>query len=97
MSPRISLTQYLVEKQREKGLIPAELRMLLEVVARACKRIGYAVSRGAIDGVPAQRGEDRRDGQQSGFAFAADQVGRQVKALHRARQCKGFTYNRTRA
>ncbi len=49
MPPRpISLTQYLVEKQREKGLIPAELRMLLEVIARACKRIGIAVSKGAL-------------------------------------------------
>ena len=37
---RISLTQYLVEKQREKGLIPAELRLLLEVVARAATRWG---------------------------------------------------------
>ncbi|HEY0878229.1 MAG TPA: fructose-bisphosphatase class I, partial [Zeimonas sp.] len=41
MPPRpVSLTQYLVEKQREKGLIPTELRMLLEVIARTCKRIG---------------------------------------------------------
>lgn len=44
----VSLTQYLVEKQREKGLIPAELRMLLEVIARTCKRIGIAVSKGAL-------------------------------------------------
>ncbi|RIK94784.1 MAG: class 1 fructose-bisphosphatase [Burkholderiales bacterium] len=49
MPPRpVSLTQYLVEKQREKGLIPAELRMLLEVIARTCKRIGIAVSKGAL-------------------------------------------------
>jgi len=63
MSPRISLTQYLVEKQREKGLIPAELRMLLEVVARACKRIGYAVSRGAIDGVLGEAGSSNVQGE----------------------------------
>ncbi|UCE32823.1 MAG: class 1 fructose-bisphosphatase [Burkholderiales bacterium] len=44
----ISLTQYLVEKQREKNLIPAELRLLLEVVARACKRISIAVNKGAL-------------------------------------------------
>ena len=43
---RVSLTQYLVERQREKGLIPGELRLLLEVVARACKRISLAVSKG---------------------------------------------------
>ena len=29
----ISLTQYLVEKQRAENLIPAELRLLIEVVA----------------------------------------------------------------
>ena len=63
MAPRISLTQYLVEKQREKGLIPAELRMLLEVVARACKRIGYAVSRGAIDGVLGEAGSSNVQGE----------------------------------
>ena len=39
MKKHISLTQYLVEVQRSKGLIPGELRLLLEVVARACKRI----------------------------------------------------------
>ena len=35
MKKHISLTQYLVEVQRSKGLIPGELRLLLEVVARA--------------------------------------------------------------
>ncbi len=34
MKKHISLTQYLVEVQRQKGLIPGELRLLLEVVAR---------------------------------------------------------------
>ncbi|MBX3591755.1 MAG: class 1 fructose-bisphosphatase [Burkholderiaceae bacterium] len=63
MAPRISLTQYLVEKQREKGLIPAELRLLLEVVARTCKRIGYAVSRGAIDGVLGDAGSSNVQGE----------------------------------
>jgi len=44
----ISLTRYLVEEQREKGLIPGELRLLLEVVARACKRISISVNKGAL-------------------------------------------------
>jgi fructose-1,6-bisphosphatase I len=48
MSKKISLSQYLIEKQREKALIPAELRLLLEIVARACKRISYAVGKGAL-------------------------------------------------
>ena len=35
MHRRISLTRYLVEKQHNDGRIPPELRLLLEVVARA--------------------------------------------------------------
>ena len=37
MSRRVSLTQYLVEQQREHGRIPAQLRLLIKVVGRACK------------------------------------------------------------
>ena len=51
MSSKISLSRYLVEQQRSKGLIPAELRLLLEVVARACKGISHAVNKGALGGV----------------------------------------------
>jgi fructose-1,6-bisphosphatase I len=48
---RISLTQYLVEQQRDHGLIPGQLRLLIEVVARACKRIAIAVNKGALGDV----------------------------------------------
>jgi fructose-1,6-bisphosphatase I len=41
----------LVEQQRSKGRIPAQLRLLLEVVARACKSISHAVNKGARGGV----------------------------------------------
>jgi fructose-1,6-bisphosphatase I len=51
MSNRISLSRYLVEQQRDKGHIPADLRLLLEVVARACKSISHAVNKGALGGV----------------------------------------------
>ena len=51
MSPHISLTRYLVEQQRVDGLIPAQLRLLIEVVARACKGISHAVNKGALGGV----------------------------------------------
>ena len=51
MSSRISLSRYLVEQQRSKGHIPADLRLLLEVVARACKSISHAVNKGALGGV----------------------------------------------
>ncbi len=51
MAKRISLTRYLVEQQRVAGHIPSELRLLLEVVARACKSISQAVNKGALGGV----------------------------------------------
>ncbi len=47
----VSLTQYLVEQQREHGRIPGQLRLLLEVVARACKRIAISVNKGALGDV----------------------------------------------
>jgi fructose-1,6-bisphosphatase I len=51
MSQRTSLTRYLVERQRVQQHIPAELRLLIEVVARACKGISHAVNKGALGGV----------------------------------------------
>ena len=51
MTSKISLTRYLVEHQRVGGLIPSQLRLLLEVVARACKGISQAVNKGALGGV----------------------------------------------
>ena len=51
MSKQISLTRYLVEQQRAEGSIPAQLRLLIEVVARACKSISHAVNKGALGGV----------------------------------------------
>jgi fructose-1,6-bisphosphatase I len=51
MTQKISLTRYLVEQQRIDGHIPAQLRLLLEVVARACKGISQAVNKGALGSV----------------------------------------------
>jgi len=48
---RVSLTQHLVEEQRLHNSIPAELRLLIEVVARACKTISHAVGKGALGDV----------------------------------------------
>jgi fructose-1,6-bisphosphatase I len=45
---RVSLTQHLVEEQRQHNSIPAELRLLIEVVARACKTIAHSVGKGAL-------------------------------------------------
>jgi fructose-1,6-bisphosphatase I len=51
MAKRVSLTQYLVEQERQDGRIPAQLRLLLEVVARACKRIAISVNKGELGDV----------------------------------------------
>ncbi|ABM95729.1 MAG: class 1 fructose-bisphosphatase [Methylibium sp.] len=63
MTRRISLTQYLVEEQRERGRIPAQLRLLLEVVARACKSIAISVNKGALGGVLGSAGSENVQGE----------------------------------
>ena len=63
MPPRISLTRYLVEQQRQHNRIPAELRLLLEVVARACKRISHAVNKGALGEVLGTAGSENVQGE----------------------------------
>jgi fructose-1,6-bisphosphatase I len=51
-----SLTRFLIEEQRA-GRIGPDLRLLIEVVARACKRISIAVGKGALGGVLGDAGE----------------------------------------
>ena len=41
---RVTLTQYLIEQQRDHGRVSPELRLLIEIIARACKAISHAVS-----------------------------------------------------
>ncbi|MDR3400222.1 MAG: class 1 fructose-bisphosphatase [Pandoraea sp.] len=60
---RKTLTQYLIEQQREFNNIPAELRLLIEVVARACKSISHAVSKGALGGVLGSAGSENVQGE----------------------------------
>ena len=60
---RISLTRYLVEQQRVHGHIPSELRLLLEVVARACKRISFAVNKGDLGEVMGTAGSENVQGE----------------------------------
>jgi fructose-1,6-bisphosphatase I len=60
---RISLTQYLVEEQRQHDSIPAELRLLIEVVARACKTISHAVGKGALGEVLGSAGSENVQGE----------------------------------
>ena len=47
---RVTLSRYLIEQTRCNNT-PADLRFLIEVVARACKEISHAVSKGALGGV----------------------------------------------
>jgi fructose-1,6-bisphosphatase I len=63
MSPaKISLTRYLIEEQRA-GRINADLRLLIEVVARACKSISVAVGKGALGGVLGDAGTGNVQGE----------------------------------
>ena len=45
---RKSLSRYLIEQQREYNNIPNDLRLLLEVVSRACKLISRSIAKGAL-------------------------------------------------
>lgn len=57
-----TLTQYLVEQQRHQQLCP-DVRLLLEIVARACKSIGSAVGKGALGGVLGSQGTENVQGE----------------------------------
>ncbi|MBU3738480.1 MAG: class 1 fructose-bisphosphatase, partial [Rhodoferax sp.] len=63
MAGKISLTRYLVEQQRVDHHIPSDLRLLLEVVARACKSISHAVNKGALGGVLGSAGSENVQGE----------------------------------
>ena len=58
----ISLTRYLIEEERA-GRIQADLRLLIEVVARACKTISVAVGKGALGGVLGDAGSGNIQGE----------------------------------
>ncbi|NTV10327.1 MAG: class 1 fructose-bisphosphatase, partial [Zoogloea sp.] len=59
---RITLTQFLIEQQRA-GRTNPQLRLLIEVVARAVKAIGVNVSKGALAGVLGEAGTDNVQGE----------------------------------
>jgi fructose-1,6-bisphosphatase I len=63
MQRRTTLSQYLIEQQRKTQKLPADLRLLIEVVARACKSIGYNVSKGALGGVLGTAGSENVQGE----------------------------------
>ena len=60
---RVTLTQYLIEQQRHYGKVSPELRLLIEVIARACKAISHAVSKGPLAGIGDAMGLDNVQGE----------------------------------
>ncbi|MBV1776769.1 class 1 fructose-bisphosphatase [Burkholderiaceae bacterium DAT-1] len=60
---RISLSRFLIEQQRLHSHITPELRLSIEVVARACKAISHAVQKGALAGVLGEAGTGNIQGE----------------------------------
>ncbi|MFV5215608.1 class 1 fructose-bisphosphatase [Azonexus caeni] len=58
-----TLSRYLTEEHRNKGLIPANLKSLIEVVARACQAISIAIGKGGLGGVLGEAGSDNVQGE----------------------------------
>jgi fructose-1,6-bisphosphatase I len=58
-----TLTRYLIEQQREHGRMDQQLRLLLEVVARACKRISVSVNKGDLGDVLGTLGSENVQGE----------------------------------
>jgi fructose-1,6-bisphosphatase I len=48
---RVTLSRFLIEQQREGDALSAQLRLLIEVVARACKAISYTINKGELGGI----------------------------------------------
>lgn len=60
---RKTLTQFLIEQQREAGTLKPQLRLLIEVVARSCKHISHSISKGALGGVLGSQGSENVQGE----------------------------------
>jgi fructose-1,6-bisphosphatase I len=48
---RVTLTQFLIEQQRKEQSLTPQLRLLIEIVARACKTISVMINKGELGGV----------------------------------------------
>ncbi len=60
---RITLTRFLIEEQRAKGVIEGDLRLLVEVVARARKGNGIAIGKGCLAGIIGSAGSENVQGE----------------------------------
>ncbi|MEG3125932.1 class 1 fructose-bisphosphatase [Sphingomonas sp. GB1N7] len=63
MTQTKTLTRFLIEQQRRENALSPELRLLIETVARACKVIGHAVSKGALGEVLGSLGQENVQGE----------------------------------
>jgi fructose-1,6-bisphosphatase len=59
----ISLSRFLLDEQRQKQANPSDLRLLVEVVARAIKAISINVGKGALVGVLGEAGTGNVQGE----------------------------------
>ena len=59
----ISLSRFLIDQQWQKQALPSDLRLLIEVVARAVKAIGTGVGKGALAGVLGEAGTGNVQGE----------------------------------
>jgi len=58
-----TLARYLIEEQRNKGVITADLKFLIEIVSRACQAISIAIGKGGLGGVLGEAGSDNIQGE----------------------------------
>ena len=58
-----TLARYLIEEQRNKGVITADLKFLVEVVSRACQAISIAIGKGGLGGVLGEAGSANVQGE----------------------------------
>ena len=59
----MTLSRFLIEEQRDKNVISHDLRLLVEVVSRACKAISIAIGKGSLAGVLGSAGSDNVQGE----------------------------------
>jgi hypothetical protein len=60
---RVTLSRYLLEKQRENKRLSAELSQLVEIVADACKQIAITVARVGLVDAPGKAGSKNVQGE----------------------------------
>jgi fructose-1,6-bisphosphatase I len=58
-----TLARYLTEEQRNKGVITGDLKLLIEIVSRACQAISVAIGKGGLGGVLGEAGSDNVQGE----------------------------------